>query len=105
MNLSRYETHTPTRISLPKFLIDQARKVLSAESSKIQSLNPCKHGLYRVDKDYCQRIGMTPRSYSRVVAGKIRFQEIAKWYDYNKSLSDNLVYAKANGIKVSRKTL
>jgi hypothetical protein len=88
-----------------KFLIDQARKVLSAESSKIQSLNPCKHGLYRVDKDYCQRIGMTPRSYSRVVAGKIRFQEIAKWYDYNKSLSDNLVYAKANGIKVSRKTL
>ena len=88
-----------------KFLIDQARKVLSAESSKIQSLNPCKHGLYRVDKDYCQKIGMTPRSYSRVVAGKIRFQEIAKWYDYNKSLSDNLVYAKANGIKVSRKTL
>jgi len=56
-----------------KFLIDQARKVLSVESSQIQSLYPCKHGLYRVDKDYCQKIGITPRSYSRVVARKIRY--------------------------------
>lgn len=49
--------------------------------------------------------GITPRSYSRVVAGKIRQKEIAKWYDSKKSLSENLAYAKDNGIKISRKTL
>lgn len=88
-----------------KFLIDQARKVLSAEFSQLHFINSYKHGLYRVDKDYCQKIGMSARSYSRVVAGKIRQQEIAKWYDKDKSLSENLAYAKANGIKVSRSTL
>lgn len=64
-----------------KFLIEKTYQVLNLESSKILSFAPSRHGLYRVDKDYCQKIGMTPRSYSRVVAGKIRQQGIAKWYD------------------------
>ena len=48
---------------------------------------------------------MSPKSYSRVVAGKIRQKEIAKWYDPDKSLSENLEDAKNSGKKVSRKTL
>ena len=88
-----------------RFLIEKVNQVLSMDISDLYLLNPSKHGVYRVDKTYCLMHGITPKSYSRVVAGRIRQNEIAKWYDSKKSLSENLAYAKNNGIKVSRKTL
>ncbi len=87
------------------FLIQKVCQVLSMDYSVLQSINPSKHGLYRVDKTYCYMNGITPKSYSRVVAGKIHQKEIAKWYNPEKSLKDNLNDAKNKGIKVSRKTL
>ena len=73
--------------------------------SELSSISASKHGVYRVDKEYCRQHGVSPRSYSKVVAGKIRQEEIAKWYNPSKSLSWNLEYAKNNGIIVGRKAL
>ena len=50
----------------------------------------------RLEDDQIIKMGLMLLNY---------YDEIKKWYDPNKSVSDNLEYAKQNGIKISLSTL
>lgn len=60
---------------------------------------------FKVDKSYCNKNGITPNQYKMMVRRLKNDEKIGEWYDVNKSVKDNLEYAKENNIKVSRATL
>lgn len=64
-----------------------------------------KHGKFKTDPAYCLRNGISRKSYSRKVAKKLNHESIGEWYDCDKSVGQNLKWAKENNIKVCRSTL
>lgn len=87
-----------------KVIIDKADYAYNTALNDI-CINPSKHGVYKVDKDYCRRNNVTARQHARRVKKIINEQSIGEWYDCGLSVSENLKYANDNGIKVSRSTL
>lgn len=64
-----------------------------------------KHKTFMVDKEYCRERGIKPRTMSNMVRKKLKDEEIAKWYNEELSVSENLALMKENGVKIGRSRL
>lgn len=60
---------------------------------------------FRTDIVYCMENHITPNALKMKVRKKLRYEEIATWYDTTKTIKQNLKYAEENNIKVSERTL
>ena len=93
------------RVITNSLLIEDAKTVICKDLAELDFIAPTKHGLFTTSKEYCKLNGLNRISYSRTIMQGLHYDEIKKWYDPNKSVSDNLEYAKQNGIKISLSTL
>ena len=64
-----------------------------------------KRPKFKIDKAYCMAQGFSTRQMQNYIRKKIHFDEISTWFDTNKTIAENLRYAKENEIKISRRTL
>lgn len=78
---------------------------MKKDISELDFIKTTKHGKFKTDPDYCMQNGISRRSYCRKVAKKLNHESIGEWYDCNKSVSQNLEWAKQNGEKVCLSTL
>lgn len=60
---------------------------------------------FKIDKTYCQTHNISTKGMVGIVRRLKNNESIGAWYNVNKSVKENLNYAKENNIKVSQKTL
>lgn len=58
-----------------------------------------------VDKAFCNKYKMKTKTYSAIVKGFLKRQEIRLYYDPNLPITENLIILKENGVKCGKSTL
>lgn len=79
-------------------LADISKRALSSGIIIAES----KHPNFKVNKEWAAKQGLNANQAKRLIAKKINDSIIGEWYDLSKSMSENLKWAKENGIKISK---
>ena len=58
-----------------------------------------KQPRFRVDKEFCAKHGISPKSFKQIIRKILNYDSISTWYDPAKSVAENLQYAQENRIK------
>jgi len=83
-------------------LIERCSYVMNLKEITIKSYNKKK---FMIDKKYWSEKGINANQAKNIVRKQLNYESIGSWYDCLKSVKENLIWAKDNNIKVSRRTL
>ena len=83
-------------------LIERCCYVMNLKEITIKSYNKKK---FMIDKKYWSEKGINANQAKNIVRKQLNYESIGSWYDCLKSVKENLIWAKDNNIKVSRRTL
>lgn len=83
-------------------LIDIAKRSMNADISDIKTTHRNK---FKIDKDYWKNFDVTPKQAIQYVKKNLKYEEIGKYYDVEKTDKENLDILHEHGVKCSIATL